>query len=110
MHFDPLLSVFFQWLGELASASFYIRYQHVRRWCWKICELAGDVLSRILAPWTLAYCATRSSATSLPKHPAQPLPGTGSGSAMGGFGRFIFGITMRYLGPLLGMVVVTAAR
>jgi hypothetical protein len=25
MHFDPLLAVFFHWLGELASASFYIR-------------------------------------------------------------------------------------
>jgi len=25
MRFDPLLGIFFHWLGELASASFYIR-------------------------------------------------------------------------------------
>ena len=38
---NPLLGVFFHWLGGLSSASFYVPYKRIRRWSWEIFWLTG---------------------------------------------------------------------
>ena len=38
---NPVLGVFFHWLGGLASASFYVPYRGVKRWAWETFWLVG---------------------------------------------------------------------
>jgi len=40
---NPLLGVFFHWIGGLSSASFYVPYKRIRRWSWEIFWLTGGV-------------------------------------------------------------------
>ncbi|NLX55301.1 MAG: hypothetical protein GXY58_09330 [Planctomycetaceae bacterium] len=49
MNANPFLSVFFHWLGGLASASFYIPYRGVRKWSWETYLLVGSFFSWIIA-------------------------------------------------------------
>ena len=38
---NPLLGVVFHWLGGLASGSFYVPCEGVRKWSWETFRLAG---------------------------------------------------------------------
>ncbi|MDE2052595.1 MAG: rhamnose/proton symporter RhaT, partial [Gammaproteobacteria bacterium] len=40
---NPLLGVFFHWIGGLASASFYVPYRSVRGWSWEVFWLVGGI-------------------------------------------------------------------
>ena len=62
---NPLLGVFFHWLGGLASASFYVPYKGVRGWSWEIFWLVGGVFSWIIAPWLFATLRTHELPTVL---------------------------------------------
>ena len=55
---NPLLGVFFHWLGGLASASFYVPYRGVRGWSWEIFWLVGGLFSWVFAPWLFAAVRT----------------------------------------------------
>ena len=55
---NPLLGVFFHWLGGLASASFYVPYRRVRHWSWEIFWIVGGTFSWIIAPWLFAGLRT----------------------------------------------------
>jgi L-rhamnose-H+ transport protein len=102
---NPLLGVFFHWLGGLASASFYVPYKGVRGWSWEIFWLVGGVFSWIVAPWLFATLRTHELAAVLSEAPFATLAWCYFFGALWGFGGLTFGLTMRYLGISLGTAI-----
>ncbi|XHR27139.1 MAG: L-rhamnose/proton symporter RhaT [Chthoniobacteraceae bacterium] len=103
---DPLIGVFFHWLGGLASASFYIPYRGVRKWSWETYWLVGGFFSWIIAPLALATLLVPDLWPSIMAAPGRALLWAYFFGAMWGIGGLTFGLTMRYLGIALGMAVV----
>jgi L-rhamnose-H+ transport protein len=106
MNANPLLGVFFHWLGGLASASFYVPYRGVRRWSWEIYWLTGGIFSWLLAPWIIASLRTEDLLGVLGAAPAPNIYWPIFFGMLWGFGGLTYGLTMRYLGLSLGMAVV----
>ena len=102
---NPLLGVFYHWLGGLASASFYIPYRGVRRWSWETYWLVGGFFSWIIAPLTLASLLVPDLWATVAVAPKSSLFWAYFFGAMWGIGGLTFGLTMRYLGIALGMAV-----
>jgi L-rhamnose-H+ transport protein len=102
---NPLLGVFFHWLGGLASGSFYVPYRRVKIWAWETYWLAGGVFSWILAPWILALWMTSDLIRVLREAPSESLFWAYTFGVLWGLGGLTFGLTMRYLGMSLGMAV-----
>jgi L-rhamnose-H+ transport protein len=105
MNPNPMLGVFFHWMGGLASGSFYVPYRGVKRWAWETYWLAGGFFSWIIAPWTLAGIMTKDLIPVLRATPAGSLFWTCAFGVLWGLGGLTFGLTMRYLGMSLGMAV-----
>ena len=106
MNPNPILGVFFHWLGGLASGSFYVPYKGVKLWAWETYWLAGGFFSWLIAPWILAFFLTNDLFAVLRQAPASALFWTFSFGLLWGVGGLTFGLTMRYLGLSLGMAVV----
>ena len=102
---NPLLGVFFHWLGGLASASFYIPYRGVRKWSWETYWLVGGFFSWIIAPLTLATLLVPELWKSIGATSGTTLLWAYFFGVMWGIGGLTFGLTMRYLGIALGMAV-----
>jgi hypothetical protein len=102
---NPLLGVFFHWLGGLASGSFYVPYKGVKRWSWETYWLVGGFFSWLIAPWFFAILKTSDVLTVLKETPGQVWFYTYLFGMLWGFGGLTFGLTMRYLGMSLGMAV-----
>ena len=102
---NPLIGVFYHWLGGLASASFYIPYRGVRKWSWETYWLVGGFFSWIIAPLTLATLLVPDLWKSIEAAPGGTLFWAFFFGAMWGIGGLTFGLTMRYLGIALGMAV-----
>jgi L-rhamnose-H+ transport protein len=103
---NPVLGVFFHWLGGLASASFYVPYRGVRRWSWETYWLVGGFFSWIIAPWILAIALTHDLFRVLYETPGSTIFWVILFGLLWGVGGLTFGLTMRYLGLSLGMAVV----
>jgi L-rhamnose-H+ transport protein len=103
---NPVLGVFFHWLGGLASASFYVPYRGVKRWSWETYWLVGGFFSWIIAPWLLAISLTRDLSAVLAETPLHTIFWVVFFGLLWGIGGLTFGLTMRYLGLSLGMAVV----
>lgn len=103
---NPLIGVFYHWLGGLSSASFYVPYRGVRGWSWEVLWLTGGLFSWLFAPWLFALVMTHDLFGVLARVPA-PVAGLCIlFGALWGFGGLTYGLTMRYLGLSLGMAVV----
>lgn len=105
MNPNPLLGVFFHWLGGLSSASFYVPYKRIKLWSWEIFWLTGGIFSWVLAPWIGAFIGSKDLLgvlASVPSHTLLICYLCGAGWGLGGL---TFGLTMRYLGLSLGMAV-----
>jgi len=102
---NPLLGVFFHWLGGLASASFYVPYRGVRGWSWEVFWIVGGVFSWIIAPLLSAQLRTHDLAAVLSATPVTTLALCYCFGALWGFGGLTFGLTMHYLGISLGTAV-----
>jgi L-rhamnose-H+ transport protein len=102
---NPLLGVFFHWLGGLASGSFYVPYRRVKVWAWETYWLVGGFFSWILAPWLFALWMTSDLIRVLREAPSQGLFWAYTFGVLWGLGGLTFGLTMRYLGMSLGMAV-----
>ena len=102
---NPLIGVFYHWLGGLASASFYIPYRGVKKWSWETYWLVGGFFSWIIAPLTLASLLVPEVWASIAATPGTTLFWAYFFGAMWGIGGLTFGLTMRYLGIALGMAV-----
>jgi len=100
---NPLLGVFFHWIGGFASASFYVPYRRVGRWSWEIFWLVGGLFSWIFAPWIFAAIRTENLLDVLSSVPRETLFWCWLWGLLWGFGGLTFGLTMRYLGLSLGM-------
>jgi len=103
---NPLLGVFFHWLGGLSSASFYVPYKKVRGWAWEVYWLTGGVASWIIAPWLFAALRTQHLLEVLKATAPSTLAWCWFWGAMWGFGGLTYGLTMRYLGMSLGMAII----
>jgi len=103
---NPVLGVFFHWLGGLASGSFYVPYRGVRRWSWETYWLVGGCFSWIIAPWLLGSLMTKNLLTVLSEAPSKALFWAFFFGLLWGIGGLTFGLTMRFLGLSLGMAVV----
>jgi L-rhamnose-H+ transport protein len=102
---NPILGVFFHWLGGLASGSFYVPYRGVKAWSWETYWLVGGFFSWIIAPWTLAWLLTSDVTGVLGETPHAALWWSYFFGVLWGLGGLTFGLTMRYLGMSLGMAV-----
>jgi L-rhamnose-H+ transport protein len=102
---NPLLGVFFHWLGGLASASFYVPFRSVRGWSWEIFWLVGGVFSWIIAPWLFASLRTHDLLAVLAEAPPATLAWCYFFGALWGFGGLTYGLTVRYLGISLGTAI-----
>ncbi len=102
---NPIVGVFYHWLGGLASASFYIPYRAVKKWSWETYWLVGGFFSWIIAPMVFATLLVPNLWTMLGAAPGWPLFWAYFFGVMWGFGGLTFGLTMRYLGIALGMAV-----
>lgn len=103
---NPLLGVFFHWLGGLASASFYVPYRGVKRWSWEIFWLTGGLFSWLLAPWLFAAIQTNDLLGVMGQVSFNIVGWCVFFGILWGFGGLTYGLTMRYLGLSLGMAVV----
>lgn len=103
---NPLLGVFYHWLGGLASASFYVPYKGVKRWSWEIYWLTGGIFSWVFAPWFFASLQTNDLIGVLGSAPAGAFWWPIVFGLLWGFGGLGYGLVMRYLGLSLGMAVV----
>jgi L-rhamnose-H+ transport protein len=95
---NPLLGVFFHWLGGLASASFYVPYKRVRGWAWEVYWLTGGLFSWLFAPWAFASFRTQHLWQVLSSTPPATLVWCWIWGVLWGFGGLTYGLTMRYLG------------
>jgi len=102
---NPLLGVFFHWLGGLASGSFYVPYKKVVNWSWETYWLVGGIVMWIILPWTLAGLMTNDLLGVLSHQTPSTLWWTYFFGALWGFGGLTFGLALRYLGMSLGMGV-----
>jgi len=102
---NPVLGVFFHWLGGLASGSFYVPYRGVKRWSWETYWLVGGFFSWIIAPWLLAALMTRNLLAVLSETPPETLWWSFFFGLLWGVGGLTFGLTIRFLGLSLGMAV-----
>jgi L-rhamnose-H+ transport protein len=102
---NPVLGVFFHWLGGLASGSFYVPYRGVKHWSWETYWLVGGFFSWIIAPWFLASLLTNDVTAVLRETPGSALFWCYFFGLLWGLGGLTFGLTMRYLGMSLGMAV-----
>ena len=103
---NPLLGVFFHWLGGLSSATFYVPFRGVQRWSWEIFWLTGGLFSWLLAPWLFASLQTEDLLGVLAATPPATIFYCVLFGVLWGFGGLTYGLTMRYLGLSLGMAVV----
>jgi L-rhamnose-H+ transport protein len=102
---NPLLGVFFHWLGGLASGSFYVPFRRVKSWAWETYWLVGGFFSWIIMPWILALWMTSDLMHVFQEAPGQSLFWAYTFGVLWGLGGLTFGLTMRYLGMSLGMAV-----
>jgi len=103
---NPLLGVFYHWLGGLASASFYLFYRPVKKWSWETYWLVGGFFSWIIAPMGLAYLLVPDLWSTIQATDGKVLFWSYFFGVLWGFGGLTYGLTMRYLGLALGMAVV----
>src|SRR5215469_12280944 len=103
---NPLLGVFFHWLGGLASGSFYVPFRKVRHWSWEIFWLVGGVFSWIIAPWLFAMLRTRDLFGVLAATPVRTWELCILFGFLWGFGGLTFSLTVRYLGLSLGVAII----
>src|SRR5712672_162644 len=102
---NPLLGVFFHWLGGLASGSFYVPFRRVKSWAWETYWLVGGFFSWIIMPWILALWMTNDLVNVLNAAPGRRLFWAYTFGVLWGLGGLTFGLTMRYLGLSLGMAI-----
>lgn len=103
---NPILGVFFHWLGGFASGSFYVPFKAVKRWSWEVYWLLGGIFSWIIAPWVLALIIVPHLTQVLGQQPFSVLGWTFFWGILWGFGGLTYGLTMRYLGLSLGTGII----
>ncbi len=105
MDANPILGVFFHWIGGLAAGSFYVPFKGVKKWAWEVYWITGGLFSWIIVPWVVALLMIPHLFQVLGEQSFNTLAWTYFWGILWGFGGLTFGLTMRYLGMSLGMAV-----
>ena len=106
MGFNPVLGVFYHWLGGLASASCYLPFRGIKRWSWETYWLVQGTFSWILAPILIAGLLVPDVSAILHAAPASSLFYAYFWGCMWGIGGLTCGLSIRYLGFALGYPIV----
>jgi len=102
---DPLIGVFYHWLGGLASASFYLFYRPVKKWSWETTWAVAGFFSWILLPIGVSFILLPDFRAFYGSLDAGLVLKVALFGAMWGVGNVNYGLTMRYLGMSLGIGV-----
>jgi L-rhamnose-H+ transport protein len=102
---NPVLGVFYHWVGGFASGTFYLPFRRVRAWAWETYWLVGGVFSWMIVPWILGLTMTQDLPQVLRETSSSTLFWTYFFGLLWGLGGLTFGLTMRYLGMSLGMAM-----
>jgi L-rhamnose-H+ transport protein len=104
--FNPVLGVFYHWLGGLASASCYLPFRGIKRWSWETYWLVQGTFSWILAPTLIASLLVPNIFFILHTAPASSVFYAYFWGCMWGIGGLTCGLSIRYLGFALGYPIV----
>jgi L-rhamnose-H+ transport protein len=104
--FNPVLGVFYHWLGGLASASCYLPFRGIKRWSWETYWLVQGTFSWILAPILIASLLVPNVSAILHAAPASSVFYAYFWGCMWGVGGLTCGLSIRYLGFALGYPIV----
>ncbi|MFM2199179.1 MAG: hypothetical protein RLZZ505_2611 [Verrucomicrobiota bacterium] len=102
---NPILGVFYHWLGGVAAGSFYVPFRGVKSWSWETAWMIAGVFSWIVAPWFFAILNTTDALTALKESPGSVMLTVFLLGVAWGFGGLTFGLAIRYLGMSLGVAV-----
>ncbi len=104
--FNPVLGVFYHWLGGLASASCYLPFRGIKRWSWETYWLVQGTFSWILAPTLIASLLVPHVSAILHAASASSVFYAYFWGCMWGVGGLTCGLSIRYLGFALGYPIV----
>lgn len=102
---NPILGVFFHWLGGFCSATNFIPFRYIRRWSWEIFWILQGIAAWLIAPVVLASLLVPGLWRLLAQTPAPVLWPTVLWGALWGIGGLTFGLAVRYLGIALGYAI-----
>ncbi len=101
-----LLGVFYHTLGGVASGSFYMPYNKVRKWNWESYWMFGGIFSWLIVPPLAAWLTVPGFAEIIAATGSSVLRFTYFMGLMWGIGGLSYGLGVRYLGMSLGNSVV----
>lgn len=102
---NPLVGVFYHWIGGLASASNFIPFRPIKRWSWEIFWIIQGFAAWIVAPAAFAVVLIPNVFQVLHTAPRTALSHAIFWGAMWGIGGLTFGLSIRYLGIALGYAI-----
>lgn len=91
--------------GGLASGSFYIPFNKVKKWAWEVYWLVGGIFSWLIAPWVIAWLTIPSLSEVFGQAGLNQLLVPVVFGFLWGIGGLTFGLALRYLGMALGMAI-----
>jgi L-rhamnose-H+ transport protein len=91
--------------GGLASGSFYIPFNRVKKWAWEVYWLVGGIFSWLIAPWVIAWLTIPSLSEVFRQASLNQLLIPVVFGFLWGIGGLTFGLALRYLGIALGMAI-----
>jgi L-rhamnose-H+ transport protein len=102
---NPLIGVFYHWIGGLASASNFIPFRPIKRWSWEIYWIVQGFAAWIVAPAVIGYLFVPRLSSVLHQAPACTMWHSFFWGVMWGIGGLTFGLAIRYLGIALGYAI-----
>jgi len=101
-----LLGVLYHSIGGIASGSFYMPFNKVRRWAWESYWIVGGLFSWLIVPPLAAWLTVPGFAEIIGAASRQILFFTFLMGLLWGIGGLSYGLGVRYLGMSLGNSVV----
>lgn len=102
---NPLIGVFYHWIGGFASATNFIPFRGIRRWSWEIYWIVQGVAAWLIAPLLIASLFVPHLLGILRHSPRSALTYAILWGALWGVGGLTFGLAVRYLGIALGYAI-----
>ncbi|MBN2805406.1 MAG: L-rhamnose/proton symporter RhaT [Prolixibacteraceae bacterium] len=103
---NVLLGILYHSIGGVASGSFYMPYNKVKKWAWESYWIIGGLFSWLIVPPLAAYLTVPGFASIIASASGQILFFTYLMGLLWGFGGLTYGLGVRYLGMSLGNSVV----
>jgi len=103
---QALLGVIFHTLGGIASGSFYMPFNNVKKWAWESYWIVGGLFSWLIVPPIAAWLTVPGFAEIIASSSSKILFFTFLMGLMWGIGGLSYGLGVRYLGMSLGNSVV----